>query len=485
MKDFMSDRVATVKFQGERSDQKRFDNGTPQGSVLSPRLFNLLMEVLVTLDLPEGAAVYSYADDLVLTVSGEDALNKIQRAIAIVNTEIATLGLKVSSEKTKAMAFTTPDPSTRIALGGTHIEWTKKNKYLGIIIDKMLNFKDHVTYMVGRMGKLLNLMRAMTSYDAGTTAEVLRRYYVACIRSIVDYAAPALALADAKTLSSLDKLQNAAMRYILGAPNWTKVVTMLEETELLPIEHRVQQLVSSFAIKVLTSLDEAPVKPDLKASVSEQRLYPANFWPNKVAAILKLCEPHQAVDFQEDLPTISARPPWEEPPGVFILERPDRGKKHTASEQLAQDAMYRIKMLDVGKEVVYYTDGSVSPTTRKAGAGIIEIRRQGRAAAVMETAIRITDGLSSMQAELVASAGALTMAALSQTKQVIIHTDSLSALQALEQHWPADSRDLITTAQCKIKRIDDMGVKVILNWIHRHVGIHMKQREDTAALAGS
>ncbi len=102
-------------------------------------------------------------------------------------------------------------------------------------------------------------------------------------------------------------------------------------------------------------------------------------------------------------------------------ERPDRGKKHTASEQLTQDAMYRIKISDVGKEVVYYTDGSVYPTTRKVGAGIIEIRKQGRSATVTETAVRITDGSSSMQAELVAIAGALTMAALSQTKQVIVH----------------------------------------------------------------
>ncbi len=483
--DFLTNRTATVKFQEKHSEMREFDNGTPQGSVLSPRLFNLMMEFLVSQALPEDTTIYSYADDLVLTSNGLNALTKMQRLLNIVNVHLASLGLKVSPLKTKAMAIATPDPLNRLMVDGTPIEWTRSYKYLGIVIDKPLSFKDHVTYIVARIRKRLNLMRAMTSYLTGATAEVLRAFYVACIRSIVDYAATALALADTRITDVLDKLQNVALRLILGAPSWTKVITMREEANLIPMELRTQQLICSLAIRILSSPDDTPVKRQLVTSINEQRRYPANFWPNKVAGIMKLLEPYQSPKINEDRPTIPPRPPWKEPPGVFVVVRPDGGKKNTRQEQLATDAMTRIRSLEEDRDVIYYTDGSVSTTTRKAGAGIIEIRRDDHIETVTETAVRISDGASSMQAELVAIAGALSMAALSHSNQVIIHTDSMSSLQALQQHWPDDNRDLITTVQRKIQRIVDMGGSVLLHWVPSHVGIPMNERADEAALAGS
>ena len=42
LKDFLTDRKATLTFQGAKSHIANFDNGTPQGSTLRPTLFNYL-----------------------------------------------------------------------------------------------------------------------------------------------------------------------------------------------------------------------------------------------------------------------------------------------------------------------------------------------------------------------------------------------------------------------------------------------------------
>ena len=72
--DYISNRKGTVKFQGSKSQVKDFDLGTPQGSCISPFLFNIIMNRLIskesddtcTLEYPDGVQIVSYADDIVI-----------------------------------------------------------------------------------------------------------------------------------------------------------------------------------------------------------------------------------------------------------------------------------------------------------------------------------------------------------------------------------------------------------------------------------
>ena len=72
--DYLSNRKGTVKFQGSKSQVKDFDLGTPQGSCISPFLFNIIMNRLIskesddtcTLEYPDGVQIVSYADDIVI-----------------------------------------------------------------------------------------------------------------------------------------------------------------------------------------------------------------------------------------------------------------------------------------------------------------------------------------------------------------------------------------------------------------------------------
>ena len=63
----------SVYFQGKSSQTRNFPNGVPQGSVLSPTLFNLYMHDMPTPQPHTCTNIASYADDITITTTHPDA----------------------------------------------------------------------------------------------------------------------------------------------------------------------------------------------------------------------------------------------------------------------------------------------------------------------------------------------------------------------------------------------------------------------------
>ena len=64
--DFLTDRSTALCFQGTKSNTMNFENGTPQGSTLSPCFFSYAMNTFLKLKFPAGVKVITYANDIVL-----------------------------------------------------------------------------------------------------------------------------------------------------------------------------------------------------------------------------------------------------------------------------------------------------------------------------------------------------------------------------------------------------------------------------------
>ena len=64
---YLQNRSVKAKVNGYFSDEVKIKAGTPQGAVLSPLLFNVMIS-----DIPDDILVqkYSYADDITFTCSG-------------------------------------------------------------------------------------------------------------------------------------------------------------------------------------------------------------------------------------------------------------------------------------------------------------------------------------------------------------------------------------------------------------------------------
>ena len=477
LRDYLRGRKSRVRFQGVVSEYRTFENGTPQGGILSPFLFNLLMEILVSLLLPCGVQLLSYADDLALVVSGRVA-NKVsaaQRALDLITSKCEELGFKISAGKSKAMAFHYPEtPRQKLRIQDVDLDWVKEHLYLGVWLDRKMQNQREVTHLVERMTARHHVMRAMTNPAAGTSTPVLRSFYVHAIRPLMDYAAPVLVTLTKEQRYKLEVVQRTAMRTILRAPRWTKVETLQAELGLSSLEWRTQQLMAGKVAKALQR------NPD---SIFRTRLgrlggyLGRTVWMRETATIFKSLVPHWsrlAAGADEVDPRYTQPPPWEQPAmSIQFTELP--GSKRQCSEvEMRQHALRSMEGLHRQGARVYYTDGSVDPNTGRTGSAFVS--------GALTVGWRNSDRCSTLQTELAAIHGALEHASTTTADHVIVHTDSKAALQTLcRSHRLQDNIALTTATLAQGQLLVAQGKSVTLSWIPSHVGLSGNERADVAA----
>ena len=472
--DFLKHRQSRVNFQNHFSDFLPLENGTPQGSVLSPYLFNLLMDALVRTELPPGVHVLSYADDLAIIATGYQAFKHLQTALKDLSTCINRLGLKISVDKTKAMALLGPDPPKTLKINGISLQWVQSYPYLGINVDKQLDFDVQLDTMNIRILKRLNFMRSLSAWHHGANSCVLHKFYVASVRSIIDYASPVLIIAKPSYIDKLNKLQNTAMRIILGAPRWTKISTMQETTNLVPITHRINYIATSFIIAILTSSKPFLIRESL-LPLRPQPAHPQTSWLSK-AAFLRQRHLLQ-FDLLQNNELQNPLPPWHPDLATICISLPKDGKARADPNSLRIDALERIAQLNQHKDAIFYTDGSVTHTPKRAGSGVVIRARNYN----NELSIRVADHATTLQTELLAINVAITTAVLRNFNNIIIHTDSLSSLHSLQILEPTENTEMLFTIQNHMRRIYERGGHVTLHWIPSHVGIPLNEAADHLA----
>ena len=89
-----------------KSEHKRIQRGVPQGSCLSPTLFNIIMS-----DIPHNnwITIREYADDIGIIITGdtlEEVFNNAQLAILELEAWANKWCLNFNSNKTKSLCFT-------------------------------------------------------------------------------------------------------------------------------------------------------------------------------------------------------------------------------------------------------------------------------------------------------------------------------------------------------------------------------------------
>ena len=478
LRDYLQHRRARVKFEGLRSSSQEFENGTPQGSILSPLLFNLLMEQLVALPFHDGTVLLSYADDLALVVTGRgNKLRRTQQALDLIGAKCEELGLKISAEKSRAMMVRAADPAWQLRVQGVELAWIDSYQYLGVWVDKRLSFTAHAAYLRERTQARLNVMRAMTRPTAGATFSVLRLYFVQAVRSLVDYSAPVLAALSPSQQERLEVVQNTAMRTMLGAPRWSSACVMQSETSLVPLSVRVQQVTACRVARVLQRDADGVAQRRLRlALVQDDGFLRRNPWLLGVQLAV-----HSTVRIvgwpwpQADLPapTFRAPPPWEPPAASFTATRLPAIKAACTTAELRQHALMAVARVSEPGCVTYFTDGSVDPDSGRTGAAAIT--------GSTELAVRTPDHCSTLQTELVAIQLALEHAHHRQEATVVLHTDSRSGLQALQQPQPSDNVGLVTAILGSLQSLAAQGRRVRLNWIPSHVGVRGNEAADAAA----
>ena len=154
---YLSNRLYRVRFRSAFSDPSFCNVGTPQGSSLSALLFIIYINDVVS--YVNNSKILLYADDIVLyhSNSNVDALNtEIQADIDSISSYSTENKLNINIAKTKVLSFKLKSESDdpELKLYNQTIDKVNDFKYLGLVIDNKLSFKQHITDVTKKMNSI-------------------------------------------------------------------------------------------------------------------------------------------------------------------------------------------------------------------------------------------------------------------------------------------------------------------------------------------
>jgi hypothetical protein len=222
---YLSGRKQYTSIRGVNSSLKELSCGVPQGSILGPILFILLIN-----DLPYASDFFSllYADDTTLTMSDADLIKLFKLA----NLELAKLAdwfkanrLTLNISKTKFILFR--NKTQGVDFSNLHLNIDNEEierigfgckeesfKFVGIHLDEYLTFDHHVKYVRGKvagavfaLSKLRNLLPKHIKYTV----------YNSLFRSHIEFGVTAWGRSKSTNIKRICVLQKRAVRYIENA----------------------------------------------------------------------------------------------------------------------------------------------------------------------------------------------------------------------------------------------------------------------------
>jgi hypothetical protein len=169
--------------------------GCPQGGVLSPLLWNLVVDRLLATTNDLGFCTFGYPDDSVIIVQGKFAhtvRELMQDAPNMVVKWTVEEGLNISPHKTAIVPFTNRrkiEDLGPLILHGKELKMLGGVKYLGVILDSRLNWNKHLQKIIRKTQTTFAVVRRMCGKKWGLRPSMVHWLYTRVIRPSILYAA--------------------------------------------------------------------------------------------------------------------------------------------------------------------------------------------------------------------------------------------------------------------------------------------------------
>nr|XP_037287166.1 uncharacterized protein LOC119180127 [Rhipicephalus microplus] len=466
---FLSGRTFRVRVGKETSQPRDITAGVPQGSVLSPFLFNLALAGLpasLPTDTRFPARCSVYADDVALWARGPrqsiPAIRRsLQAALDAVITYLGGIGLKVSATKTEALLIHPLAAGRtyvrRLKVGNRNLPWRLTVKYLGLTVDHRLTWIPAAKAAATRVKRVQGAITKLQQRGRGCSAKWALRLNQAAASSVLLYGLPLVTLSPARR-DLLEGLHRKALRTILGLPKCSPVAATLAEAGEWPLSLRMLQ-------RALGHIDRLHRAADGRALLERLRNQPQSRMGG-------LCQLYHEMVPDPPVP-VASPPPHHRPPEVHLFL--DGATKHrTPAAALQQAATCKLQEQLAGRLQVF-TDGSVLADGTAAAACVIPSRASSRQCQLPFPA-------SSTAAELAGlHLAADLLAEDPPAEPVAVVCDSRAALQTLSNHRRGGLNGSLLAS--KFRALTTSGTSVSFHWLPSHVGIAGNEEADTLAKA--
>lgn len=243
IKNFLQHRTFQVKEGKSLSNKEEISAGVPQGSPLSPLLYNIYTADFVP---HAGVQLATYADDTMLYTSQRSskiAIQQMKTALQGLFLWTSKWKITVNPLKSTVIIFTRRRKLNipRFQFGPQLLNFNTFVKYLGVILDSKLTFEHHIQQLKHKgHQKIAFLYPIFLASKLPIHTKLM--LYKSILRSSMTYAGPVFKHAAKCHLRHLQVIQNKCLRLITGHGRTTRIGQLHEDTGLLTISEYLQQL---------------------------------------------------------------------------------------------------------------------------------------------------------------------------------------------------------------------------------------------------
>ncbi|ETO08780.1 hypothetical protein RFI_28612 [Reticulomyxa filosa] len=355
---FLRERAGKVVLNGASSQLYNFRVGVPQGSALSPILFLLYINDLTDV-IHHPIQSGMFADDVALWTSifTEDT-TEMQRQMELLQYSlngVSEWGCKwkmaLAPQKSQCITFRSKNkkkyPKLKIKLDNTDIKEKDQVKYLGLIIDSKLTYKQHLSLSVYKL------------------------LFKTIILPILEYGCPFWNGTSEVYKKKLERIQRIALCRILGVMSWTAYDTVNMMAQMPPLELRRQQEEVKLYHRCIQISEQLPEHNltlayrlwEQNHNVPENEFY---CWRGKLSPLSRACihaEEMKIPTITPDKKAIINKPPMQRKK----IPCPNKSPFPQNAEPPAEEILTSIN----NKTTVIYTDGSAFPNPGIGGVGVI------------------------------------------------------------------------------------------------------------------
>ena len=266
---FLANRTVQLRFNAHLSDPIDISIGAPQGSPISP-----VLSIVYTADLLNRAnrwkesKVYMYIDDGNILASGPSygiVTNTLKKRYQECLTWLNKAGLSIESEKTEVIFYSPhkPRPQTHgprpssITLPSNDTEEITINssddvRYLGLFINYKLSWHRHIKIMATRTRGTLKALQLLGNSVRGLDHGNWRLAYNAICLPVLTYGSPIWFHGQKSFADTLQRVQDVAVRWIMGAFRTTPAEPLHQLCAILPMHIRLDMLSKTAALSLLS-----------------------------------------------------------------------------------------------------------------------------------------------------------------------------------------------------------------------------------------
>ena len=266
---FISERTVATRARGQVSSELPLHCGVPQGTVLGPLLFI----IMVNENWDPTSRIYKYVDDTTIAVAykpGEtppiqDILNQVNEWTKRNNMKINARKCAVINYKFNQKANTMPP----VKIDGSQLKVVDHVNLLGAKLSADLKWDDNTIEIIAKCSSKLYMLTKLKAFKV--SMQDLVKIWTCFIRPTTEYVAPlwhpAISIAEKV---QIERLQKRALRIIMGSdyPGYDNALKMLN---LSTMHDRREDLTKKFAKSILNSQKHRKLLPPKRDNVRTLR----------------------------------------------------------------------------------------------------------------------------------------------------------------------------------------------------------------------